>query len=366
MAARDRVRVMRRTVGLVALSSVLVLTGALAAHTPAEATVHRTFSWHVSTVGSDHELRGLDAVNGHTAWVSGDGGGVWRTTDQGLTWQDVSPPGSDGQYLRDVEATDARHAWVLAIGSGSESRIYRTTDGGATWTTTFVNDDPAAFYDCMAMWPGGRTGLAVSDPPDGKFRIIRTTDAGRTWAVVDSAGMPPAVDGEFGFAASGTCLVTAGGRDAYLASGGTASRIYRSHDRGTTWSVVESPIPATPSGAGGTFGLAFHNPRQGLAVGGDYTAPDNGARASTYTRDGGRTWRSGGDLGGYRSGVAFVSGAPHTAVAVGTSGSDLSRDGGRTWTALTSGGDGFDSVQCVPGGVCWASGADGRVGVLRR
>jgi photosystem II stability/assembly factor-like uncharacterized protein len=357
---------MRRILGLVALVSAPVLVGALTAPLPAEATVQPTLSWQVTNVGSDHELRGLDAVNGHTAWVSGDHGGVWRTTDRGATWQDVSPPGTDGQFLRDVEATDALHAWVLAIGEGADSRIYRTTDGGTTWTTTFVNDDPAAFYDCMAMWPGGRTGIAVSDPPDGKFRIIRTTDAGQTWSVVDNAGMPPAVDGEFGFAASGTCLVTAGGRDAFLASGGTASRVYRSHDRGTTWSVVDSAIPATESGAGGTFGLAFRNPRQGLAVGGDYTLPDDGALATAYTRDGGRTWTSGGDLGGYRSGVDFVSGVPHTAVAVGTSGSDVTYDGGRTWTPLTAGGDGFDSVQCVPAGTCWASGAGGRVGVLRR
>jgi photosystem II stability/assembly factor-like uncharacterized protein len=352
---------MRRTLGLVSLSSALVLAGTLVAHTPAEATVHPALSWQVTTVGSDHELRGLDAVDGRTAWVSGDKGGVWRTTDRGVTWQDVSPPGTDGQFLRDVEATDADHAWVLAIGPGSDSRIYRTTDGGDTWTTVFVNDDPNAFYDCLAMWPGGRAGLAVSDPPDGKFRILRTTDAGATWSVVPNDGMPPAADGEFGFAASGTCLVTAGGRDAYLASGGAASRIYRSHDRGTTWTAVDSPIP--PAAAGGTFGLVFRNPRQGLAVGGDYTAPDAGAQASAYTRDGGRTWRSGGDLGGYRSGVAFVYGAPGTAVAVGTSGSDVTYDGGRSWQTF---GDGFDSVQCVPGGVCWASGTDGRVGVLRR
>jgi photosystem II stability/assembly factor-like uncharacterized protein len=266
---------------------------------------------------------------------------------------------------RDVEARDARHALVLAIGVGQDSKILRTSDGGATWTTTFVNDDPNAFYDCMAMWPGGRDGIAMSDPPDGRFRIIRTRDSGRTWTVVPNAGMPPAGPAEFGFAASGTCLVTAGHRDAFLASGGSDSRIYRSHDQGTTWKAVDSPIPPVTD-AGGTFGLAFRNPRQGLAVGGDYTAPDNGAKASAYTRNGGRSWVSGGDLGGYRSGVAWV---PHTrgmAIAVGTSGSDVTFDGGRRWRAFAVHQGGFDSVQCLRSGACWASGADGRVGVLRR
>jgi photosystem II stability/assembly factor-like uncharacterized protein len=354
---------MRRTLGIGSLS--LLLATAVTAHTPAEATVHHPLpAWHVTTVGADQELRGLAPVSARAAWVSGDKGGVWRTTNAGRSWHDVAPPGSAGMLFRDVEATDIRHAWLLAIGPGDASRIFRTTDGGATWDTTFVNDDPNAFYDCMAMWPGGRTGLAVSDPPDGKFRIIRTRDSGRTWSVVDNARMPDAVPGEFGFAASGTCLVTAG-RNAFLASGGTASRIFRSHDRGSTWSVTDSTIPPVAD-SGGTFGLAFRGRRDGLAVGGDFTAPDRGVRASSYTRNGGRTWTAGGDLGGYRSGVDWVPGTRRTAIAVGTSGSDLTVDGGRTWRALTSGGDGFDSVQCVHGGVCWASGAGGRVGRLHR
>jgi photosystem II stability/assembly factor-like uncharacterized protein len=358
---------MRRSLGLVSVSLSLVLSGALAAYTPAEAKVHHhTLSWQISDVGADQELRGLAPIDRHTAWVSGDSGGVWRTTDGGTTWEDVSPPDSTADTLyRDVEATDADHALVLAIGVGEDSKILRTSDGGTTWTTTFVNDDQNAFYDCLAMWPGGRDGIAMSDPPDGRFRIIRTHDSGRTWSVVPNDGMPPAGSAEFGFAASGTCLVTAGHRDAFLASGGSDSRIYRSHDQGTTWTAVDSPIPPVTD-AGGTFGLAFRNPRQGLAVGGNYEKAGNGALASAYTRDGGHSWTSGGDLGGYRSGVDWVSGARRTAIAVGTSGSDVTYDGGRTWTAFGTDQGGFDSVQCLPGGTCWASGADGRVGVLRR
>ena len=38
------------------------------------------------------------------------------------------------------------------------------------------------------------------------------------------------------------------------------------------------------------FSLAFRNPREGVMVGGDFTAPDNGVDASGFTRDGGATW----------------------------------------------------------------------------
>jgi len=47
--------------------------------------------------------------------------------------------------FRDVEAFDARHAVVLAIGEGDASRVFVTSDGGARWSETFRNPDPKAF-----------------------------------------------------------------------------------------------------------------------------------------------------------------------------------------------------------------------------
>jgi len=132
-----------------------------------------------------------------------------------------------------------------------------------------VNDDPAAFYDCMAFYPGGRRGLAVSDPVDGKFRILATHDFGRSWAVLPNDGMPEAPT-EFGFAASGDCLVTAG-NTAYLGSGGGAARVFRSDDHGLTWTATDSTIP--PGDAAGVFALAFRTPNKGVAVGGDFADP---------------------------------------------------------------------------------------------
>jgi photosystem II stability/assembly factor-like uncharacterized protein len=355
---------MRRTLGSLALTSLVVLSLAGPVQgrggTSGQAHDQHRFRWHQTKVGSDQELRGLDAVDGRTAWVSGDAGGVWLTTDSGHHWKDVAPPDSSKLLFRDVEATDARHALLLAIGSNEASRIYRTSNGGRTWTTTFVNHDKRAFYDCMAMWPGGRVGLAVSDPVNDKFRVIRTTNGGRTWKVLPRKGMPKA-PGEFGFAASGTCLVTAGHRDAWIASGGAASRVFRTTNRGHSWTVADSMIPG--SAAGGTFGLSFRTTKLGLAVGGDFTLPRKGAEASAYSSDGGRSWLGGGDLRGYRSGVDWVGHSSRVAIAVGTSGSDVTRDGGLSWFTF---GAGYDSVQCVASGVCWSSGSHGRVGRLVR
>lgn len=348
-----------RSLLVAAAAAVLALTVTPSAQAAAQPPPR---DWTPVDVGTDQGLRGLAAVDRRTAWVGGSDGGVWRTTDGGKTWADVSPPDTAGLLFRDVEATDARNAHVLAIGEGEASRIYRTTDGGRSWALTFVNDDPAAFYDCFAFWPGGRHGIAMSDPVGGRFRILVTQDAGSTWQVADPAGMPAAHEGEFGFAASGTCLVTAGARDAWLASGGAAARIFHSRDRGRTWTVAESTLPASP--AGGVFSLAFAGPRKGIAVGGDFEAEDNGVDYSATSADGGRTWTNAGDLGGYRSGVTWLPHTRATAIAVGPNGSDVTRDGGRTWTSFSD--TGYDAVQATRDGAVWASGSAGRVGRLGR
>lgn len=246
----------------------------------------------MSTVDADQSFRGLDAVDRDTAWVSGasvsgDDARVYLTQDGGDSWQDVSPAGSAGLNFRDVEAEDTRTASVLAIGEGEASRIYRTTDGGATWSETFRNTEPTAFYNCMDFYPGGKRGLAASDPVDGKFRIISTQDGGRSWEVLPDAGMPNST-GEANFSASGDCL-TISGRDSWFGSGGAKSRVFHSTDRGLTWTATGSAIPAGE--AAGVFGLAFKNPRQGVAVGGDFAAAADGVDASATTRDG-KSWRA--------------------------------------------------------------------------
>ena len=328
---------------------------------------HPAWSWRQTVVDAGQGFRGLDAVDRRTAWVtggsvpSGGAGRVFRTTDGGRSWKDVSPPDTVGLAFRDVEARSARTAVVLAIGEGDASRIYRTTDGGAHWTAAFVNDDPAAFYDCMAFFPGGRRGLALSDPVGGRFRILATRDSGRSWRVLPNAGMPDSST-EAAFAASGDCLVTAG-RTAYFGSGGGASRVFRSDDFGLTWSATDSEIPA--GATAGVFALTFRTPRHGIAVGGDFTEPADGVDAVSTTSDG-RSWHSAGDLTHLAEDVSYLPHSARRLVATGESGdvmgSSVSTDGGRSWTRVSD--RGYHAVDCTHDGSCWAAGGGGRVARL--
>ncbi|WP_198422523.1 oxidoreductase [Streptomyces sp. QHH-9511] len=320
--------------------------------------------WQLAPTGTDARFRGLAAVSRNTAWAAGSKGTVLRTTDGGRSWRNVSPPGAAELQFRDVEAFDARRAVVLAIGEGEASRVFRTEDGGASWTESFRNTDPRAFYDCMTFFDH-RHGLAMSDPVDGKYRILSTHDGGRSWRVLPDEGMPAALPGEAGFAASGQCLVSSGPRDVWLATGGGATaRVLHSADRGLTWTVAESTIPAGDP-ARGVFALAFRDRTHGIAVGGDYRADQASPRAAAVTEDGGRSWRQAATPPpAYRSGVAWLPYGGSAALAVGPTGTDLTTDGGRTWRTVDTGS--YDTVDCTRDGACWASGEQGRIARLTR
>jgi len=317
-------------------------------------------SWGLTATGSTARFRGLSAVSKSVAWVSGTGGTVLRTTDGGETWASVGPPGTSTLQFRDIEASSARHAVILSIGNGSDSRIYVTDDGGPTWAESFRNTDDRAFYECMAFSSPQR-GLALSDPVDGAFRLLETTDAGRSWSLVNPDGMPAALPNEFAFAASGTCLTAGQGQSTYLGSGGQEpARVFTSQNRGHTWSVTEVPIVAGPSA--GVFSVQFRDRHPGIAVGGDYANPSAAIGTAAWTADG-TTWRPASPTpSGYRSGSAWLPHQRNVAVAVGPSGSDVSLDEGHRWTPFDTGS--FDSVECADDGSCWASGEQGRVARL--
>jgi photosystem II stability/assembly factor-like uncharacterized protein len=323
--------------------------------------------WVAQTSGTTVRLRGVSAVSRSVAWASGAGGTFERTTDGGRTWQAGQVPGAAELDFRDVDAFDARTAYLLAIGEGERSRIYKTTDGGRRWALQFRNRRAGAFYDCMAFWDA-RRGIAVSDPVGGRFLVVRTEDGGRNWKEIDPAGMPSALADEGGFAASGTCVAVGGANDAWFGTGGPAGpRLFRSSDGGRTWTAA--PVPLAAGKAAGVFSLDFKGAGRGVMVGGDYTKEKEAEGNVALSFDRGRTWRAvegAARPGGYRSCVAYVPGTRWlTLLTVGPSGSDYSGDGGRTWGSL--GAEGFHAVSVAPrGDAAWAVGEGGRVARLDR
>ncbi len=320
-----------------------------------------TAQWTAQASGTKARLRGLGVASDEVAWACGTGGTFTRTTDGGRTWKAGTVPGASSLDFRDVHAHDADTAYLLSIGGGEQSRIYKTNDGGATWVLRYVNKDPKGFLDAIAFWDVDH-GLALGDPVDGRFVILTTGDGGKTWTPTPPEAMPPALPGEGAFAASGTCLLVDPDGHAWFATGGAkVSRVFRSSDRGRTWTAHETPVQAgAPSS--GIFSLAFIDGEHGVVVGGDYKEPGRAEAVVALTSDGGRTWRQpkGPEPGGYRSAVAFLPGTQgRILIAVGPTGSDLSADGGETWRPL--GTTGFHAVGFASASAGWAVGEDGSV-----
>jgi photosystem II stability/assembly factor-like uncharacterized protein len=315
--------------------------------------------WTVQTSGVNVRLRGVSAVNERVAWASGAGSTVLRTTDGGTTWQKLTVTG-DTLDFRDVDAVDAQTAYVLAIGNGPASRIYKTTDAGKTWTMQFKNEDPKAFLDAMSFWDANN-GIVFGDSVDGQLYVMTTKDGGRVWSRVPTANLPPALENEGAFAASGTNIAVVGKSHAWIGTGAASkARVLRTSDAGRTWQVANTPLAAGPSS--GIFSIAFRDAKHGVIAGGDYRKEQEAVDNLAVTDDGGITWTLVKGLSGFRSVVAYVTGTK-TLVALGPSGGDYSTDDGRTWKPID--GPGFDTFSFVPRkAIGWAAGANGGIGRL--
>jgi photosystem II stability/assembly factor-like uncharacterized protein len=235
--------------------------------------------------GTTQLLISINPVNSRVVWAAGTGGTYVVTTDGGETWRAAVVPGAENLQFRDVQGVSDKVAYLMSIGNNTtDFRIYKTVDGGATWTIEFTNETVHAFYDCFGFWTP-RRGIAHSDSVSGVFPDLRTVD-GMTWESI-AANMPPALPGEASFAASGTCVATQGGRNAWIATGGSAiARILATRDGGDTWNAYDTPLVSSPSA--GAITVAFRDPWNGMVAGGDL-ASNSSADAAT-SNDGGRTW----------------------------------------------------------------------------
>lgn len=318
--------------------------------------------WTPQVSGTNAEFRGLVAVSPTVVWASGTRGRVAHTTNGGATWTVDSVPGASKLDFRDIHAVSATHAWAMAAGPAEQGQaeIYLTSDG-SHWTRQFATSDSGVFLDAISFWDD-KHGIAMSDPVRGRLFILTTDDGGGTWNRVPTDNAPPVLPGEAAFAASGTCLTVQGSSNVWIATGGGArARVFRSSDRGRTWSVADTPVHAGTS-ASGIFSVAFSDAQHGVVVGGDYTKPKEPLDNVAVTEDGGKTWRlARGPLPqGYMSGVAYVPGTNgRTLVAVGLAGTARSDDAGESWTMID--GVAYNSVAFASKSDGWAAGPQGRI-----
>ena len=334
---------------------ILLVAAAPALH------AQRAPRWIPQQTGTTAEFRALSVVGGTVIWAGGRGGVFARSVDGGATWRSDTVPGASGLFFTGVHAVDANTAYFLGTNfDGGAAKIFKTTDGGRRWLEQYSIARQRVFFDGIAFWDATH-GIAFSDPVSGAFLIVTTSDGGKSWKGVPRDRIPPPLTGEAAFAASGRAIVVRGPSTVWFATGGGAqARVFRSTDRGRTWTVASTPLPA--SATAGIFGLAFVDENIGFAVGGDYAKPTAASDNVLRTNDGGRTWATVGRAlpAGVRYGVSAVRAAGGISlVAVGPSGPGFSGDGGKTWTAIDT--VSLNTVSLVDRNNGWAAGVAGRI-----
>jgi photosystem II stability/assembly factor-like uncharacterized protein len=270
--------------------------------------------WVKVPVSTTAGLRGL-SITADAVWASGTQGTVIRTIDNGKTWSVMTVPGAEKLDFRGIHAFDANTAVIMSSGPAQDgqARIYRTHDGGKTWTQVYEQKTPGIFFDAIAFWDR-KHGIVLSDPVEGRFALFITGDGGVTWKPLPAAALPAALPKEGAFAASNSCLTVQGENNVWFATGGAqVARVFRSANRGHSWTVAETPLrPANASS--GIFSLSFQDERFGVAAGGDYAHPERSDLPNLLlTSDGGRTWRTGpptDPAGLYLSAIAILPAPP--------------------------------------------------------
>ena len=317
--------------------------------------------------GVMERLQAVSAVSDRVAWVSGVGG-VWaRTLDGGDSWQAGGVEGEPDLQFRDVHAVSAEVAYLLSSGPGPLSRVFKTVDGGESWRQLLVATEPESFWDCFDFWDA-ESGLLFGDSVAGRLEVWRTLDAGASWSRLDA--VPAALEGEGGFAASGSCLETRGDGEAVFVTGaGATARRFVTTDWGDSWSVHELPLPSGEAkGATSTARLA-PGPGGGetdIVFGGDLGDRESGHNAVALSTDHGVTWSLGSRPGYpgpiYGAAVAETPGGP-ALVAVGPMGAAVSFDRAEEWRPLSD--HNYWSVDFAAGGAGWMVGPEGRITRLR-
>ncbi|HLI97787.1 MAG TPA: hypothetical protein VKT72_17090 [Candidatus Baltobacteraceae bacterium] len=284
-------------------------------------------------------------------------GGVWRSTNYGLTWENIT----DGKlpmnaYGIGALAVAPSNPKIIYAGTGEADirqdfapgdGIYKTMNEGKTWTyaglrdthmTTSLVIDPR---DSNVVYA---TSMGHVFKPNPERGVFKTTDGGKTWKKIlfvdDTTGAAQVVmdakNPNVLYASMWQAQRTAWG----LTSGGPGSGLYKSTDAGANWTKI-STNPGFARGLLGKIGVAVSasNPNVVYAI---VQAKEGGVFRSA---DAGATWKrmNGEDKlrqrAFYYMAIFVDPKNSNVAFAPQVDGVYKTTDAGKTWKALTPPGD---------------------------
>jgi photosystem II stability/assembly factor-like uncharacterized protein len=249
------------------------------------------------------------AVAGHddqpyTYYTGFTGGGVFKTTDGGNSWINISDDyfktGSVGAI--DVADSDPN---VIYVGMGETDirgnmsagdGLYKSTDAGKTWTylglgnTQFIGDIEIHPTNPEVVWVAAM-GQIFGEEGNADRGVYKTTDGGATWnKVLFRNNRTGAVD--IAVDPNNPRILFAAMWEAYrnpweMSSGGEGSGLFMSKDSGESWTEI-TQNPGLPKGMVGKIGVAV-SPVNSNRV---FAIVENAKGGGLFrSEDGGDTWR---------------------------------------------------------------------------
>lgn len=195
----------------------------------------------------------------NTYYMGTTGGGVWKTEDLGLTWNNIS----DGYFKTGTVGAVAvapNDRNVMYVGMGEHAvrgvmthhgdGMYKSTDSGKTWKKTGLNE--SQHISRIIIHPNNPDVVWVAVQgalysPSEERGVFKTIDGGKTWHktlfVNSQTGCA-----ELSIDANNTRILYAAmwehGRKPWkIISGGPGSGLYKSMDSGETWQKIQNGIP---------------------------------------------------------------------------------------------------------------------------
>lgn len=211
-------------------------------------------------------LHALDIVNDNgqnVIWVVGDYLTVYRSPDNGITWENkssiINPGPGDCRltdvsniHLYDIDVIDKSIAWAVGYGAGGCYAIIRTQDAGDTWqllnipsatlgadNAVFLPESISALSKDVAWVAGvGYTGTGHEIPKGGLYYIdLQNTITG--WQNKTSAVNLPNITNKITVSASNNTTATVSYFDGSVRTGGNLI-IKKTIDTGNTWAKTYS------------------------------------------------------------------------------------------------------------------------------
>ena len=293
-----------------------------------------------------------------TFYMGGTGGGVWKTTDGGGRWKNISDK-YFGSSIGAIAVAPSDES-IIYVGEGENTMrgnvseglggMWRSDDGGRSWKNIGLKDGRHIIRIIIHPKNPDIVWAAVMGHlfgPNKERGVYKTTDGGKSWKRVlfvnEQTGCSDLVmePGNPSVLYAGTWRVI---RTPYsLESGGEGSGLYKSVDGGETWTNV-SAKKGLPKGVWGIVGVAFA-PSNTQRI---YTIIENAKGGLYRSDDGGESWQLMSNDNNIRQRAwyytkVFVDPKNQDIVYCPNVGLMKSKDGGRTFQSIpTPHGDHHD------------------------